>query len=128
MARDDSFDSRFKDLLQEFERSVREDADLEQLKVIRRQIKNGVDNIKLGASGVEVGPYAYTWMTTFSEEEIHIAVEEAHRWGRSVADWHSGERTAAVLGELNRLSEEARSIGLWAPLPQLDRCLKGART
>jgi len=50
------------------------------------------------------------------------------RWGRSVADWHSGERTAAVLGELNRLSEEARSIGLWAPLPQLDRCLKGART
>lgn len=39
MARDDSFDSRFKDLLQEFERSVREDADLEQLKVIRRQIR-----------------------------------------------------------------------------------------
>jgi imidazolonepropionase-like amidohydrolase len=54
-------------------------------KTIRRQIKNGVDNIKLGASGVEVGPYAHTWMTTFSEAEIHVAVEEAHRWGRSVA-------------------------------------------
>ncbi len=54
-------------------------------KTIRRQIKNGVDNIKLGASGVEVGPYAYTWMTTFCEEEIHVAVEEAHRWGRTVA-------------------------------------------
>ncbi len=54
-------------------------------KAIRRQIKDGVDNIKLGASGVEVGLYAHTWMTTFSEEEIHVAVEEAHRWGRSVA-------------------------------------------
>ncbi len=54
-------------------------------RTIRRQIKDGVNNIKLGASGVEVGPYAYTWMTTFSEEEIHVAVEEAHRWGRTVA-------------------------------------------
>jgi imidazolonepropionase-like amidohydrolase len=52
---------------------------------IRRQIRSGVDNIKLAASGVEVGPYAWTWMTTFSEEEISVAVEEAHRWGRTVA-------------------------------------------
>ncbi|MFM7421585.1 MAG: amidohydrolase family protein, partial [Alphaproteobacteria bacterium] len=50
-----------------------------------RQIRNGVDNIKLAASGVEVGPYAWTWMTTFSETEIRTAVEEAHRWGRTVA-------------------------------------------
>jgi imidazolonepropionase-like amidohydrolase len=54
-------------------------------KAVRQQIRNGVDNIKLAASGVEVGPYAYTWMTTFSSEEIAVAVEEAHRWGRSVA-------------------------------------------
>ncbi|HLI10319.1 MAG TPA: amidohydrolase family protein [Alphaproteobacteria bacterium] len=54
-------------------------------KVVRRQIRNGVDNIKLAASGVEVGPYAYTWMTTFSEEEVRVAIEEAHRWGRTVA-------------------------------------------
>ncbi len=54
-------------------------------KAIRLQIRNGVDNIKLAASGVEVGPYAYTWMTTFSEGEIAVAVEEAHRWGRTVA-------------------------------------------
>lgn len=52
---------------------------------VRRQIRNGVDNIKLAASGVEVGPYAWTWMTTFSEEEITVATEEAHRWGRTVA-------------------------------------------
>jgi len=41
-------------------------------KAIRLQIRNGVDNIKLAASGVEVGPYAYTWMTTFSEGEIAV--------------------------------------------------------
>jgi imidazolonepropionase-like amidohydrolase len=52
---------------------------------VRRQIRAGVDNVKLAASGVEVGPYAWTWMTTFSEEEIRVAVEEAHRWGRTVA-------------------------------------------
>jgi imidazolonepropionase-like amidohydrolase len=54
-------------------------------KAVRSQIRNGVDNIKLAASGVEVGPYAYTWMTTFSEEEVAVATEEAHRWGRTVA-------------------------------------------
>ena len=54
-------------------------------KAVRRQIRNGVDNIKLAASGVEVGPYAYTWMTTFSEEEVAVATQEAHRWGRTVA-------------------------------------------
>ncbi len=54
-------------------------------KAVRLQIRNGVDNIKLAASGVEVGPYAYTWMTTFSAEEIAVATEEAHRWGRTVA-------------------------------------------
>jgi len=55
------------------------------VKEVRRQIKAGVDNIKLGASGVEVGRYAYTWMTTLSAEEIAAAVSEAHRWGRTVA-------------------------------------------
>ena len=54
-------------------------------RTVRQQIRNGVDNIKLAASGVEVGPYAYTWMTTFSEDEVRAAIEEAHRWGRTVA-------------------------------------------
>lgn len=57
----------------------------EMRKEVRRQLRAGVDNIKLAASGVEVGPYAWTWMTTFSEEEIRVAVDEAHRWGRTVA-------------------------------------------
>lgn len=52
---------------------------------VRRQIRAGVDNVKLAASGVEVGPYAWTRMTTFSEQEIAVAVEEAHRWERTVA-------------------------------------------
>jgi imidazolonepropionase-like amidohydrolase len=55
------------------------------VKEVRRQIKAGVDNIKLGASGVEVGRHAYTWMTTLSAQEIVAAVSEAHRWGRTVA-------------------------------------------
>lgn len=61
------------------------DGPSEVVKVVRQQIKDGVDNVKLGASGVEVGPYAYTWMTTMSEEEVRAAVHEAHRWGRTVA-------------------------------------------
>ena len=55
------------------------------LKTVRRQIRNGVDNVKLAASGVEVGPYAYTWMTTMREDEVACAVHEAHRWGRTTA-------------------------------------------
>lgn len=55
------------------------------LKTVRRQVRNGVDNVKLAASGVEVGPYAYTWMTTMREDEITCAVHEAHRWGRTTA-------------------------------------------
>jgi imidazolonepropionase-like amidohydrolase len=55
------------------------------VKEVRRQIKMGVDNIKLAASGVEVGAHAYTWMTTLSAEEVAAAVAEAHRWGRTVA-------------------------------------------
>ncbi len=42
MASDDPVDSRFKDLLDQFERHIREDADLERLKVIRRQIRTAL--------------------------------------------------------------------------------------
>jgi imidazolonepropionase-like amidohydrolase len=54
-------------------------------KAVRRQTREGVDNIKFIASGVEVHPTCYTWMTTISEEELRAGVEEAKRWGRSVA-------------------------------------------
>jgi len=63
----------------------RVDGAQEILKAIRQQIRHGVDNIKLGASGAEGSPHAYTWMTTLNEDEITIAVQEAHRWGRTVA-------------------------------------------
>ena len=61
------------------------DGPQEILKAIRQQIRNGVDNIKLGASGAEGSPHAHTWMTTLNEDEITMAVHEAHRWGRTVA-------------------------------------------
>ena len=46
------------------------------------------------------------------------------RWGRAVADWHAGQRTATLEGELRGLSNEAQSCGLAAPLPQLERCVE----
>lgn len=54
-------------------------------KAVRRQTREGVDNIKFIASGVEVHPTCYTWMTTISEDELRAGIEEAKRWGRSVA-------------------------------------------
>jgi imidazolonepropionase-like amidohydrolase len=54
-------------------------------KAVRRQTREGVDNIKFIASGVEVHPTCFTWMTTISEEELRAGIEEAKRWGRSVA-------------------------------------------
>lgn len=54
-------------------------------KAVRRQTREGVDNIKFIASGVEVHPTCFTWMTTISEDELRAGIEEAHRWGRSVA-------------------------------------------
>jgi imidazolonepropionase-like amidohydrolase len=54
-------------------------------KAVRRQAREGVDNIKFIASGVEVHPTAFTHMTTFSEDEMRAGIEEAKRWGRSVA-------------------------------------------
>jgi imidazolonepropionase-like amidohydrolase len=61
------------------------DGPQEILKAIRCQIRDGVDNIKLGASAAEGSPFSYTWMTTMNQEEIATAVAEAHRWGRTVA-------------------------------------------
>jgi imidazolonepropionase-like amidohydrolase len=64
---------------------VRADGPAELVKVVRRQIRNGVDNVKLAASGAEGSPHAATWMTTMNAEELAVAVGEAHRWGRTVA-------------------------------------------
>ena len=54
-------------------------------KAVRRQTREGVDNIKFIASGGEFHPTNYTWMTTISEEELSAGIEEAKRWGKTVA-------------------------------------------
>jgi imidazolonepropionase-like amidohydrolase len=64
---------------------LRADGAAEVVKAVRRQIRNGVDNVKLAASGAEGSPHASTWMTTMNAEELGVAVGEAHRWGRTVA-------------------------------------------
>ena len=64
---------------------VRADGPAEIVKIIRQQIRRGVDNIKLGATGAEGSPHSATWMTTMSADELAAAVGEAHRWGRTVA-------------------------------------------
>ena len=61
------------------------DGPQEMLKAIRGQIRDGVDNVKLGGTGAEGSPHAHTWMTTMNQEEMLAAVQEAHRWGRTVA-------------------------------------------
>ena len=50
------------------------------------------------------------------------------RWGRTVADWHASERPAALHGELVGLWKQANSIGLLAPLGQLEQCLEASTT
>lgn len=54
-------------------------------RAVRNQIKQGVDNIKVGMSGAEVSPYVTTEQTTFSPEELKALVDEAKRFGRTVA-------------------------------------------
>jgi imidazolonepropionase-like amidohydrolase len=54
-------------------------------KAVRRQTREGVDNVKFIASGGEFHPTNYTWMTTISEDELRAGIEEAKRWGKTVA-------------------------------------------
>ncbi len=70
-------------------------------RVVRQQIKDGVDNIKLEGSGAEASPYAATWMATSSYEEMAAAVDEAHRRGITVgvhAQSYEGARNAVRAG------------------------------
>lgn len=55
------------------------------VRAVREQIRAGVDNIKLVASGVENNPHVFTRHTTMSEQEMRAGVAEAHRSGRTVA-------------------------------------------
>jgi imidazolonepropionase-like amidohydrolase len=64
---------------------MRVDGPIDMLKAVRGQIRDGVDNIKLGATAAEGSPHSYTWMTAMNAEEMAVAIGEAHRFGRTVA-------------------------------------------
>lgn len=57
----------------------------EWLREIRRQVKEGVDNIKIGISGSAVAPWSDPLATDMTPELVSFVVEAAHRAGCSVA-------------------------------------------
>lgn len=54
-------------------------------KAVRTQVKEGVDVIKLEASGHAISRSGGMSMATMSEREIGAAVDEAHKYGKRVA-------------------------------------------
>jgi imidazolonepropionase-like amidohydrolase len=54
-------------------------------KAVRTQVKEGVDVIKLEASGHAISRSGGMSMATMSEREIAAAVDEAHKYGKRVA-------------------------------------------
>lgn len=52
---------------------------------VRTNLKNGADFIKILATGAVLSKGTPPGAQQYSEEEIHVAVVEAARWGRSVA-------------------------------------------
>lgn len=55
------------------------------VRAVRGQIKYGVNNIKLEASGTGISPYSASRKQTLTMEELAAAVQEAHRNGVRVA-------------------------------------------
>lgn len=54
-------------------------------KAVRLCIREGVDNIKLNISGDDFLPYAGPDTLSMSEDEVAMAVQVAHEWGRRVS-------------------------------------------
>ena len=54
-------------------------------KAVRGQIKDGVDNVKIGVAGSSVNPYSRPDSVDMTEEEIALVVDIAHRAGVTVA-------------------------------------------
>lgn len=54
-------------------------------RAVRSQVKQGVDNVKIEGSGAEASFFSFTWMSTMSGEEMAAAVDEARRYGKTVA-------------------------------------------
>jgi imidazolonepropionase-like amidohydrolase len=70
-------------------------------RAVRTQVKQGVDNIKVGVTGAEASPYCTTEQTAFSPEELNALVDEARRFGKTVAchaQSHLGARMAVAAG------------------------------
>jgi imidazolonepropionase-like amidohydrolase len=55
------------------------------LLAVREQIKYGADNIKIEASGTGISAFSDSRKQTMTMEEMHVAVQEAHRNGVRVA-------------------------------------------
>jgi len=76
---------------------------------VRRQIKGGVDWIKVAASGVAGSPYSSAEIEDLDEEEIRVAVREAAKYKKLVhAHAHSrtGIRAAVEAGVISLHSGE----------------------
>ncbi|HWM08454.1 MAG TPA: amidohydrolase family protein [Solirubrobacteraceae bacterium] len=54
-------------------------------RAVRQQVKQGVDNIKIEGSGAEASFFVHTWMSTMSGDEMAAVVDEARRYGKTVA-------------------------------------------
>ena len=70
-------------------------------RAVRTQVKQGVDNIKVGVTGAEASPYCTTEQTAFSAAELEALVDEAKRFGKTVAchaQSYQGARMALEAG------------------------------
>lgn len=56
----------------------------EVVRAVRRQVKLGVDNVKIGASGGEIAPFHRSYQPSFSLRELQATVEVASSFGRTV--------------------------------------------
>ncbi|HEY5852550.1 MAG TPA: amidohydrolase family protein [Aldersonia sp.] len=61
------------------------DSELELRKIVRRHHKAGVDLIKVMATGGNLTPGSVPWHAQFTEAELAVVVDEAHRLGKRVA-------------------------------------------
>ena len=63
-------------------------------RAVRTCIREGVDNIKLNVSGDDFYPHAPAGCTTYMDDEVRMACEIAHEFGKQVAT-HSRSATPA---------------------------------
>lgn len=69
-------------------------------RAVRTSIREGVDNIKLNVSGDDFYPHAPAGCTTYSDEEVRMACEIAHEFGKQVAT-HSRSANSVKLSIRN---------------------------